>query len=94
LSKIFGENPDKKSFARSGLIILPCGAGKTLVGICLINAIKKSTLILCNSRLSVDQWRRMMHNFAEIPTDSVLAVTSKEKPNLDDFRKALVIITT
>lgn len=35
--------------ARSGIIVLPCGAGKTLVGIMAASTIKKNTIILCNS---------------------------------------------
>ena len=35
--------------ARSGIIVLPCGAGKTLVGIAAACTIKKSCLVLCTS---------------------------------------------
>jgi len=35
--------------ARSGIIVLPCGAGKTLVGITAACTIKKSCLVLCTS---------------------------------------------
>ena len=44
LAKMFGNGR-----ARSGIIVLPCGAGKTLVGITAACTIKKSTLILCTS---------------------------------------------
>ena len=39
------------SRARSGIIVLPCGAGKTLVGITAACTIKKSILVLCTSAL-------------------------------------------
>lgn len=60
LSKMFG-NGYSHSFmfilrtnawgsrARSGIIVLPCGAGKTLVGITAACTIKKSCLVLCTS---------------------------------------------
>jgi len=35
--------------ARSGIIVLPCGAGKTLVGITAACTVKKSCLVLCTS---------------------------------------------
>ncbi|KAG9043856.1 hypothetical protein FS837_009061 [Tulasnella sp. UAMH 9824] len=35
--------------ARSGIIVLPCGAGKTLVGITAACTIKKTCLVLCTS---------------------------------------------
>ena len=38
--------------ARSGLIVLPCGAGKTLTGIAAACTIKKSTIVVCNSQTS------------------------------------------
>lgn len=41
------------SRARSGLIVLPCGAGKTLVGVTAAQTIKKRTLVLCTSKYRV-----------------------------------------
>ncbi|KAJ9091694.1 hypothetical protein QFC19_008985 [Naganishia cerealis] len=46
LSKMFGNGR-----ARSGIIVLPCGAGKTLVGITAACTIKKSVLVLCTSAM-------------------------------------------
>src|SRR6266702_39461 len=40
---------DTSRRARSGIIVLPCGAGKTLVGITAACTIKKSCLVLCTS---------------------------------------------
>jgi superfamily II DNA or RNA helicase len=45
------------SRARSGIIVLPCGAGKSLVGVSAAARIKKSTLVLCTNAVSVDQWK-------------------------------------
>ncbi|KAJ1565970.1 hypothetical protein HK405_011179, partial [Cladochytrium tenue] len=44
LNKMFGNGR-----ARSGIIVLPCGAGKTLVGVTSACTIKKSCLVLCTS---------------------------------------------
>jgi len=41
--------------ARSGVIVLPCGSGKTLVGITAACTIKKRTMVLCTSGVAVDQ---------------------------------------
>ena len=38
--------------ARSGIIILPCGAGKSLVAIEVIQRIKKTAVIFCESQVS------------------------------------------
>jgi hypothetical protein len=50
LSKMFGNGR-----ARSGIIVLPCGAGKTLVGVTAASTVKKRTMVLCNSAVSVEQ---------------------------------------
>lgn len=47
LSKMFGNGR-----AKSGIIVLPCGAGKTLVGITAACTIKKSVIVLCTSSVS------------------------------------------
>ncbi|MGL6094215.1 MAG: DNA repair helicase XPB, partial [Fimbriiglobus sp.] len=42
----------------SGVVVLPCGAGKTIVGICAMALVKKATLVLTTSITAVKQWRR------------------------------------
>lgn len=42
---------------RSGIIVLPCGAGKSLVGVAAAARMRKSCLCLCTSSVSVDQWK-------------------------------------
>jgi DNA excision repair protein ERCC-3 len=49
LSKMFSNGR-----ARSGIIVLPCGAGKTLTGITAACTIKKSTLVVCTSQVSAE----------------------------------------
>mmetsp|Transcript_13709 Transcript_13709/g.9875 ORF Transcript_13709/g.9875 Transcript_13709/m.9875 type:complete len:92 (+) Transcript_13709:939-1214(+) len=49
LSKMFSNGR-----ARSGVIVLPCGAGKTLVGIAAACTIKKATMVLCTSGVAVE----------------------------------------
>ncbi len=44
--------------ARSGLIVLPCGAGKSLVGVTACCTVRKRALVLCNSGVSVEQWKQ------------------------------------
>jgi DNA excision repair protein ERCC-3 len=46
-----------EGIARSGIIILPCGAGKTLVAIAIIARIKKNAVIFCESQVSAEQWK-------------------------------------
>lgn len=35
--------------SRSGYVVLPCGAGKTLLGISILCKIKREALIVCSS---------------------------------------------
>ncbi|MBV8231695.1 MAG: helicase-associated domain-containing protein, partial [Planctomycetaceae bacterium] len=42
----------------SGVVVLPCGAGKTIVGLAALAILKKSTLVLTTSTTAVEQWRR------------------------------------
>ena len=42
----------------SGVIVLPCGAGKTIVGIAAMGLIGQTTLVLTTSLTAVKQWRR------------------------------------
>ncbi len=40
----------------SGVIVLPCGAGKTIVGLAAMALVKSSTLILATNLVAVRQW--------------------------------------
>jgi len=74
LSKMFGNGR-----ARSGIIVLPCGAGKTLVGITAACTIKKSTLVLCTSAVSVEQWAREFKQWSNIKDGQIAKFTSETK---------------
>ena len=41
----------------SGVIVLPCGAGKTIVGISCMAQLQTSTLILTTSVTAIRQWK-------------------------------------
>lgn len=40
----------------SGVVVLPCGAGKTMVGMGIMEKLKCETLILCPNTIAVRQW--------------------------------------
>jgi DNA excision repair protein ERCC-3 len=40
----------------SGSILLPCGAGKTIIGLGILAKIKQACLIICSNSVSVKQW--------------------------------------
>lgn len=74
LSKMFGNGR-----ARSGIIVLPCGAGKTLVGITAACTIGKSVIVLCTSSVSVYQWRQQFLQWCTIQPENVAVFTSENK---------------
>ena len=90
LSRVFGNHR-----ARSGIIVLPCGSGKTLVGITAACTVKRSTLVLCNSSVSVNQWAQQFKMWAQIDPALVIEFTSDKKVWPEERRKeACVLIST
>ncbi|KAI8719655.1 DNA helicase [Fusarium sp. LHS14.1] len=74
LSKMFGNGR-----AKSGIIVLPCGAGKTLVGITAACTIKKSVIVLCTSSVSAVQWRNEFLKWSNINPASITTFTAESK---------------
>ncbi|XP_013418699.1 general transcription and DNA repair factor IIH helicase subunit XPB-like [Lingula anatina] len=77
LRKMFGNGR-----ARSGVVVLPCGAGKTLVGVTACCTVKKRCLVLCTSGVSVEQWRSQFKMWSTIDDSMICRFTSdaKDKP--------------
>lgn len=55
-----------------GIIVLPCGAGKSLVGVAAAARVKKSCLCLCTSSVSVDQWRHQFKLWSNLQDHQVI----------------------
>ena len=54
-----------------GIIVLPCGAGKSLVGILAAARIKKSVLCLVTNSVSVDQWKHQFQLWTNLQDHQV-----------------------
>ena len=91
LSKMFSNGR-----ARSGIIVLPCGAGKTLVGITATTTIKKRTLVLCTSCVSVEQWKAQYCLWTTLDPKRIVKFSSaSSKKGIEfDENEAGIIITT
>ena len=63
----------------SGVIVLPCGAGKTIVGLVALGLLKKSTLVLTTSTTAVEQWRREILDKTDLPADQIGTYTGDSK---------------
>lgn len=46
-----------------GILVLPCGYGKTCIGLYLISEIKKKTLVICHKEFLVEQWKERINVF-------------------------------
>lgn len=87
LSKMFSNGR-----ARSGIIVLPCGAGKTLVGITAACTIRKGVVILCTSSMSVVQWRNEFLKWSNISPNDIAIFTSDHKEKFQ--RNTGIIVST
>lgn len=63
----------------SGVIVLPCGAGKTVVGIVAMSLLQKNTLVLTTSITAVKQWRREILDKTSLTEDEVKEYTGETK---------------
>jgi DNA excision repair protein ERCC-3 len=63
----------------SGVIVLPCGAGKTIVGIAAMAALQKSTLILTTSQTAVHQWHAELLDKTGLSNDVIGEYTGASK---------------
>ncbi|MBI1850317.1 MAG: DEAD/DEAH box helicase [Planctomycetes bacterium] len=63
----------------SGVIVLPCGAGKTIVGLAVMHLLQTQTLILCTNLTAVRQWKREILDKLELPDDAVGEYSGESK---------------
>jgi DNA excision repair protein ERCC-3 len=63
----------------SGVIVLPCGAGKTIVGIAAMALLQRSTLVLTTSITAVKQWRREILDKTNLGDDQIAEYTGESK---------------
>lgn len=87
LARVFGNHR-----ARSGIIVLPCGAGKTLVGIVAACTVKRSTLVLSNTSVSCEQWYQQFLMWTNIDRSRIIKFTSGKKEPL--HKDACILIST
>lgn len=63
----------------SGVIVLPCGAGKTIVGIAAMAQVQAQTLILTANVVAVRQWMRELLDKTNLRQDQVAEYTGNAK---------------
>jgi DNA excision repair protein ERCC-3 len=63
----------------SGVVVLPCGAGKTIVGLAVMAKLRTHTLILCTNTTAVRQWIREILDKTTLSEEEVGEYTGKAK---------------
>ncbi len=63
----------------SGVIVLPCGAGKTVVGMGVMSRVGRKTLILTTNHTAVKQWREELLDKTELTDDDIGEYTGVAK---------------
>jgi len=63
----------------SGVVVLPCGAGKTIVGIATMGDVQRATLILTPNTVAVRQWISEIIDKTDIPPEMVAEYTGDRK---------------
>ncbi|HAV43242.1 TPA: helicase [bacterium] len=58
-------------YGGNGVIVLPCGAGKTMVGLGVMHKLKTQTLILTTSIVATRQWRDELLDKTDLPEDAL-----------------------
>lgn len=57
--------------AGSGVVVLPCGAGKTLVGVGAMARLGMRTLVVCTGHVALQQWKREILRRTTLTEDQV-----------------------
>ena len=63
----------------SGVIVLPCGAGKTMVGMAVMAAVQENTLILTSNLTSVRQWQRELLDKTSLTEEAIAEYSGETK---------------
>ncbi|CDJ37328.1 TFIIH basal transcription factor complex helicase XPB subunit, putative [Eimeria tenella] len=80
--------------ARSGIIVLPCGAGKTLTGITAVCTLQRSAVVLTTSAVAVEQWKRQFLENSSIKEKEIMLLTAESKQQLWGPAAAGVLLST
>lgn len=62
-----------------GTIVLPCGAGKTIVGMQIMNLLKTSTLIITTNISAVHQWIQELLDKTNLTAEQIAEYTGENK---------------
>ncbi len=85
---------DRFSELGSGVVVLPCGAGKTLVGAAAMAEIKTNTLILVTNSVSARQWKQELINRTTLTEEQIAEYSGASKDLAEVTIATYQILTT
>jgi DNA excision repair protein ERCC-3 len=65
--------------AGNGVVVLPCGAGKTLTAIAIAAAVGAQTLVLVTGEASLQQWQRELLRFTDLDAGDIGVFSARRK---------------
>ena len=82
-----------EGMARSGIGVVPCGAGKTAIGILATLRMGRSTIVFCPDKLSVEQWYNEFKKWTQIPAASASRIQkwAENEDNNPDPKNLVVL---
>jgi DNA excision repair protein ERCC-3 len=63
----------------SGIVVLPCGAGKTIVGIAIMSLLQTETLILVTNTIALRQWKDELLDKTDLEPDQIGEFSGEKK---------------
>lgn len=67
----------------SGLVVLPCGAGKSLLGVACACRLGHSCIVVTNGNLSSKQWRSQFLQFSTVESDRVYIFSANKDEEVE-----------
>ena len=62
-----------------GVVVMPCGSGKTIIGICAMARLQTCTLVLSANITALRQWRQELLDKTDIPPDDIAEYSGQSK---------------
>lgn len=78
----------------SGYVVLPCGSGKTLVGVLAATIMRRRTLVVCATIEQMEQWRRQLLQWTLLPAEMLYRCGAAVRRDAADLEGAAVVLTT
>lgn len=63
----------------SGIVVVPCGAGKTIIGLKVMEYLQCHTLILVNDSVALEQWKAQLPDKTSISPDMIGEYSGRRK---------------